>query len=678
MSTVINTNLLALNTQRQLSKSSITQQNAMARLSSGLRINSAKDDAAGLAISDRITSQTRGIAVAVRNLGDGISLAQTAEGALGSIGTNLQRIRELALQSANGANTEVDRKAIQVEVQQLKDEIQSVSDRTNFNGRKLLDGSFGSATLQTGANVGETISVSLSGARTDQLGAGTSAGVSTVQASLAAVGGSTARATTMAANDIIINGVAVGAALAGKDGSSSTLPASSGIAVAAAINLVSDTSGVTAIVNATSARGSSTASVTTAAASVTINGVSITINGTGVAANLMTDLHSVADQINLNKDQTGVVASVDDNNPGAGVMLTAADGRNINVGGAVTGYGLAAATTYFGGVTLVSNAGEDITVTSATGNSLENVGIETGTYSANKATAVSANLSGSSMLAGDLVVNGVTIGASQASYDNASYGTARAMSAIAVASTINLASASTGVTATAGPTTLTSGAVAASTAAAFSINGVSFTVAAGATTSTSEQVGLYVDAINSKSSQTGVRAVVNSATAYTLVADDGRNIVTTAAGGLSAAVTTGTVRLTSGDKIDISTKTGTIANSGFTVGSYGSNSSGQFVKDIDVSTVTGATKALNAIDNALANVNSQRANMGAMQNRLDSTISNLQLNAENLTAANSRIKDADFAMETGELSRSQILQQAGTAMLAQANSSSQGVLSLLR
>jgi flagellin len=675
MGTVINTNLLALNTQRQLSKSAMSQQNAMARLSSGLRINSAKDDAAGLAISDRMTSQTRGLAVAVRNAGDGISLAQTAEGALGSIGTNLQRIRELALQSANGSNTAVDRQAIQVEVQQLKDEIQSISDRTNFNGKKLLDGSFGSTTLQTGANVGENISVSLSGARTDQLGAGQSAGVSTVAAT------TLTRANSMAANDIIINGVAVGAALAGADGSSNTLQSNSGIAVAAAINAVSDTSGVTAIVNATTAKGTSVASVASTAVAFTINGVTITANGTGVAANLEADLQSVADQINLSKDQTGVIASVDEKNLGAGVILTAADGRNISVVGDATSLGVGAATTYFGGVSLVSTTGADITITSATGSSLENVGIETGTYKGGTATAVSNIVNGTTLTAGDLSINGVSIGGAQASYDTAS-STDRATSAIAVAYAINLSSDKTGVTAIAGPTTVTSTGVTATTAGTFTINGVVITASAGTTGTTAEQVAIYVDAINAKSSQTGVKAIVNSASAYTLVAEDGRHITTgniTAGGTLADdIVNRGTVRLSSGDQINISTATGNIARSGFTVGTYGSNESGQFVKDIDVSTVAGANKALSAIDNALAKVNSQRADMGAIQNRLDSTISNLQLNAENLTAANSRIKDADFAVETGELSRSQILQQAGTAMLAQANSSTQGVLSLLR
>ncbi len=672
MGTVINTNLLALNTQRQLTKSSTMQQNAMARLSSGLRINSAKDDAAGLAISDRMTSQTRGLAVAVRNAGDGISLAQTAEGALGSIGTNLQRIRELALQSANGSNTDVDRKAIQVEVEQLKSEINAVSTNTNFNGKKLLDGSFGSSVLQTGANVGETISVALSGARTDQIGSGISAGVSTVGTDAAT------STTAMTSGDVVINGVAIGASLAGADGSSTTLQNFSGIAKAAAINAVSDLSGVSAVVNANSVQGTSVSSVAVAATTFSINGVSITTSGTGVAANLMSDLTSVADQINLNKDQTGVTASVDQQNPGAGVILTAADGRNINISASGAAVGVAAAGTTFGSVTLVSNTGADINITSNTGSSLENAGIETGTYKGGTSSAVSNTTAATAMVSGDLVINGVSIGASQAADDTAS-STNRSFSAIAKAAAINQVSAKTGVTATAGQTTQTSTGVTANTGGALVINGVTVTTAAGTTGTTAEQVGLFADAINAKSSQTGVRAVVNDDNQFTLVADDGRNITTTGGfGGITASTVYGTVNLSSGDKIDISTNTGNIANAGFKVGSYGSASSGQFVKDIDVSTVAGANKALSAVDNALATVNSQRANMGAIQNRLDSTISNLQLNSENLTAANSRIKDADFAVETGEMSRAQILQQAGTAMLAQANTSTQGVLSLLR
>ncbi len=677
MSTIINTNLLALNTQRQLTKSSMAQQNAMTRLSSGLRINSAKDDAAGLAISDRMTSQTRGLAVAVRNVGDGISLAQTAEGALGSIDTNLQRIRELALQSANGSNTAADRNAIQVEVQQIKDEIQSISDRTNFNGKKLLDGSFGSATLQTGANVGEGINVSLSGARTDQLGAGQSAGVSTVTSD------SLFRTNAMAAGDLTINGVSVGAALAGADGSSTVNQNFSGIAVAAAINAVSDKSGVTAIVNANSVQGAdvTAAGVSNTPVTFSLNGVSITAAGSGVAANLLADLKRVADQINNSSAQTGVTASIDEKNLEAGVILTAADGRNIDISANAQSVGVGletSAATYFGGVTLVSKTGANIDITSSTGASLENVGIETGSYKGGVATAVSGALGLGTLMAGDLVINGVSIAAAQYSYDTAS-SSSGINSAIANATAINLSSDQTGVTAQAGPTTVTSIGVTANTGDTLTLNGVTVAVAAGTTGTTVEQVGLYVDAINAKSPQTGIRAVINDASKFTLVADDGRNIESTSLTAVLANTTTfGTVRLTSGDQINISTNTGNMYRTGFNVGTYGSNESGQLIKDIDVSTVEGATKALSAIDNAEAKVNSQRAVMGAIQNRLDSAISNLQLNTQNLTAANSRIKDADFAVETGELSRAQILQQAGTAMLAQANSSTQGVLSLLR
>ncbi|MBL6986159.1 MAG: hypothetical protein ISR72_03770 [Methylobacter sp.] len=278
----------------------------------------------------------------------------------------------------------------------------------------------------------------------------------------------------------------------------------------------------------------------------------------------------------------------------------------------------------------------------------------------------------------NFVITIAMIGATQQSYDTASSAD-RDKSAIAVAATINLASDKTGVTAVAGPTTFTSTAVTSNAGGTFTLNGITITTANGTTGTTAEQVSLYVDAINAKSSQTGVRAVVTDDDQFTMVADDGRNIVTTAQAnaGITATTKYGTVKLESGDQINISSNNGFYRNP-FRVGTYGTGESGQLVKDIDVSTVAGAEKALSAVDNALAKVNKQRANMGAIQNRFDSTISNLQLNAENLTAANSRIKDADFAVETGEMSRAQILQQAGTAMLAQANTSTQGVLSLLR
>ena len=171
MPVVINTNVLSLNAQRNLSRSDSTLQTALQRLSSGLRINSAKDDAAGLAIANRFTTQIRGLNQAVRNANDGISLAQTAESALDELTNNLQRIRELAVQAANSTNSASDRAALDQEVQQRLAEVNRIASQTSFNGQKVLDGSFGSAQFQVGANVGETIQVNLTtGVRSDQLG----------------------------------------------------------------------------------------------------------------------------------------------------------------------------------------------------------------------------------------------------------------------------------------------------------------------------------------------------------------------------------------------------------------------------------------------------------------------------------------------------------------------------
>lgn len=171
MAAIINTNIQSLNAQRSLSSSQSQLATSMQRLSSGLRINSAKDDAAGLAIAERMTTQVRGLTVAMRNANDGISLAQTAEGALGSVGSNLQRIRELAVQSRNATNSEEDRAALDAEVQQLKAEISRIARDTSFNGTKLLDGSFTNMAFQVGANQGQTIDVnSIADSRIDKLG----------------------------------------------------------------------------------------------------------------------------------------------------------------------------------------------------------------------------------------------------------------------------------------------------------------------------------------------------------------------------------------------------------------------------------------------------------------------------------------------------------------------------
>lgn len=677
MPQIINTNIASLNAQRNLNKSQNEQSVALQRLSSGLRINGAKDDAAGLAISNRIDAQVRGLNVGTRNAGDGVSLAQTAEGALNSVTSSLQRMRELALQSANGSNSELERASLQEEVEQLKAEIATVTENTNFNGRKLLDGSFQNTSFQTGANVGENIKVSISEVSEDTLGTAATSGVSSISSNV------TDRANSLVQGDLVINGTAVGAADASADGASTGNQSSSSISIAAAINKVSDDSGVTATVNANTAGGADVtgAGVGAAATAITINGTAITVSGSGVAGNVAADLQGVADQINLYSGQTGVTASIDEANLTSGVTLTAEDGRNIVLAGANAGdAGLADAETFTGSFTLVSTDGSDIDISSNTGNSLENAGIETGTYSGVQATANSDVLGGTALTSGDLVVNGVAVGQSLASYDTASTANGSA-SAIAVAAAINLVGDQAGVTATANATQVTSADVAADTAGNATVNGVSISFAAGTTGTASEQVGLAVDAINAKSAQTGVTANVVDDNQYELIAADGRNIVVGSgtAFGAADATTFGSVRLESGGPIEISTQDpAAISNSGFEVGTFGGSEDGQQLKDIDISTEAGAEAGITAIDNAINQVASEQAKLGALQNRFESTISTNAVNSENLSAASSRIKDADFAAETAALSRSQVLQQAGISVLSQANSRPQQVLSLLQ
>ncbi|ARO88037.1 flagellin [Nitrosospira lacus] len=284
MAAIINTNVISLNAQRNLSSSQSALATSLQRLSSGMRINSAKDDAAGLAISDRMTSQIRGLNQAARNANDGISMAQTAEGALGEIGNNLQRIRELAVQSRNASNSVSDRTALNNEVQQLKDEIDRVSSTTAFNGIKLLDGTFTNQAFQVGANVGETISISgLVNAQSTSLGTSTS--------STANVTGVAATAfTAITAGDLTINGTSVGAVAAGGNA------VTQGANIAAAINTVSDTTGVTAtadaagLVSLTNVSGNTTvvafagASATTATTGLTAATTAVTTaTGAGFA-----------------------------------------------------------------------------------------------------------------------------------------------------------------------------------------------------------------------------------------------------------------------------------------------------------------------------------------------------------------------------------------------------------
>ena len=355
MALVINTNVASLNAQRNLSSSQELASVSLERLSSGLRINSARDDAAGLAISNRFTAQINGLNQAARNAADGISLAQTAEGALQEVTNNLQRIRELSVQSANATNSGSDRTAIQQEVNALMAEIDRVATTSNFNGVNLLDGTFSSQTFQVGANNGETVSVnSIDSSRTQDLG--TFQGATYSNVSFTASNTAAAQSIQLTLDDASTQTVTLGTV------------ADDAAAIAAAINSEAASQGFTATADALNVAGTTAAAIVgsgdNGADSFTLNGVTFTITGTTDSATNRTNL---LDSVNSISGQTGVVAT----DTGAGVDLTAADGRNILLsftastsGGTdavLADYGLVAAS--FGGATGGTAVGSTYDVT---------------------------------------------------------------------------------------------------------------------------------------------------------------------------------------------------------------------------------------------------------------------------------------------------------------------------
>jgi len=586
MSTTINTNVSSLQAQNSLRSTNLNTSTAMERLSSGVRINSAKDDAAGLAISTRLTANIRGIAAAVRNANDGISLTQTAEGSLGQISDNLQRIRELAVQASNTGNNASDRAAMNNETKQLVLEIDRVASNASFNGIKLLDGSFQAQDLQigTGSSANDRINVSIGSAQSNSLGVGSASSFATAGTGTA-VGG-----TALAAGGLAINGQQVGAAAA--DG-------------------VSNIATVTGIVPGGFA-------TPIADGNFKVNGVSI--GALAGVADAPTQGTAVAAAINAITAQTGVAAVSD----AAGVVsLSTADG---------------------GDIVILSTLDENVT------------GFASGTTSGGKS------------------------------------------SGIAVANAINAVTTMTGVTATVAATktsgTTVTGFATALTAGDVKINGVDLGAIAAAG-SAAERGGQVAAAVNSKTAQTGVTATFNTATgAVALNAADGRNIVVQSqaaataiitglgSGGLVNTTTRSAVTLasTTAAGITISDVNGSsAASTGLTVGfTAATATAGAGVSSLDLTTAGGAQAALSTLDSAISTITDSRASMGAYQNRLTAAISNLETTSLNVQASRSRILDTDYAKETTILAKSQIISQAATAMLAQANQSGQSVLALLK
>ena len=486
MPLTLNTNIDSLNAQRNLTNSKATLSQALQRLSSGLRINSAADDAAGLAISQQFTTQINGTNQAVNNANDAVSEAQTAGGALSTLTDALQSIRTLAVESANGSNSAADRAALDAQVQQQIAEITRIASQTSFNGTKVLDGSSGVTTFQVGANVGNTISVNLAqGVRADQIG------------QVASGGGTNVTATALTGSNLTIQvgtgtAVSIGASVAGSAGTTAGQSSYSAYSKVQAIN-AAGVAGLTASASTTATGAAAFSNVTGGSAgttyALTINGVAIYAAGTAIATGQVLTGSAVATQINLYSSQTGVTAGLSATGQ---LQLTAADGRDIN---------------------------QVETVTAGTGG-------------------------------------------------------------------------------------------------------------------------------------TGTGA------------------------GIAAAQTRGTITLSAASNIVIGGAGS--ADVGFNAGGQTISLSAATLANANVLTVTGANNTIAAVDSALATVSAFQSQLGAIQNRFTSTVKNLQSTVQNLTSSRSTIQDADFAAETAKLTQSNVLQQAGISILAQANQQPQLILKLLQ
>jgi len=579
--TVINTNLSAVAAQNSLRTSALNQTTAMERLSSGIRINSAKDDAAGLAISTRMTANIRGLTAAIRNANDGISLTQTAEGSLSSIGDNLQRIRELAVQSANTGNNDSDRAALNTEARQLISEIDRIANNSQFNGIRLLDGSFQNQSLQVGAgnDSNDRIAISIGSAKVSALGIGSNSSYSKVLGV-----GANVPTGSLSLGDLSINNSQIGASAS--DGISYRNADGSALAKAAAINAASGLTSVTATVGQTTVLGSGASVPTTSvdAGEVFVNGVDI--GAIGTATGVVDRGTQVAAAINAKSSQTGVTALAD--KASGAVTLTAADGRNITV------------------------------------SSTANGGARTGLSSTTSSALAVATTAATTIAAGSLVINGVSVGA----VTGLGTGTGTAQAAT-MATAINLLTASSGVIA--------------------------------------EEVNGFLKLSVRSGEARGIEITGASATSIALFGLTARNSTTTAAIQLS----------TQGDKgIVLGGSTGMTLTGQNQVG-Y-SPSVLMSTGGVDLSTANGSQAALTVLDKAINTITDSRASMGAYQNRLTASVANLEITSMNLQASRSRILDTDYAKETTKLAKAQIIQQAATAMLAQANQSSQSVLSLLK
>ena len=592
MALTINTNVASLNAQRQLLNSGNDLDQASERLASGRRVNNAADDAAGLAIANRLTSQIRGLDQAIRNANDGISLIQTAEGALNETTNILQRIRELSIQSSNGIYSDADRSTLDAEVQQLKEELDRIATSTTFNGQPILDGSLGAVTLQAGSEASDTIDLEIAAVDTKALGGQNTGDVIGAQV----VGGSDDVAGALATLEQIT------------DASGATLTA--------------------LLINQQSV-GILTGSLNVGEALATINanvsGVETTAFVELVAPNIGNGIVRGLETVNINLDlQDGSTNILEVRNTGSLAEFV----ERVNELG---GDSLNASINDDGRLVLQSNAAAFITLSSDPAGSDATAISATGTPDLTQAFQLSFEATGDDVNSVDLTV-GSTL--------------------TAAATSIGLNSRVAGDITGIGPNASANGANAI-TEGDITINGVVI----GATDNTASpalQGVALKDAINLLSAETGVVATAD---------------------GTSGALELNSI---SGDEIQLVLKdTATLVTTGLVTTNI-SESQGDTVSSIAIDTAAGARNALNVVDVALEEINAIRADLGAINNRLDFTISNLSNVVENTSASRSRILDADFAAESAALSRAQVLQQASQAILAQANARPQQVLQLLQ
>jgi flagellin len=597
-----------------------------------------------------------------------------------------------------------DRSSIQLEVAQLKSQIDDIATKTNHNNIKLLDGSAQKVVIQTGTNQGDTINLNFASARTKDIGVGT-------RATLASAGGQYVANTSFEALEdsaMYLNGVAIGASQALSDNGSTVAASASAISKVAAINAKSELSGVYAKVdtNVVSGTGGMTAAAVTG--TITINGVTTDSFSTSAASTSLSRKATVT-AINAKSEQTGVVA-IDTEDDTLGVTLQAADGRNIDIAfntltAAATG--VRDTGTFVGSYNLYTLDSRSIDVSFQTGD--QNVeafsGLRNGSYASDtalyntykrataaEATAPSDTTTGT--LSNDsLIINGVAIGQALATDDTATDTTAasstREASAIAIAAAINRKTDLTGVTASASPNVIRGEGFTAGTSADVYLNGVTFT--ANAVTRNA-----VIDSFNDVSDRTGVVASAWGE-GIELRAVDGRNIsigsataanigltgigLGSAAGSATAVTYYSQVTLQSDNKFEVKSGNAGIPNLellGFRQGTFGGADNGLKINQVDVSTVSGANQAIVAIDAAIETISKSQANSGALNNRMDYIVANLSEASQNMSASRSRILDTDYATETSSLAKQQIISQAATAMLAQANQQPQSVLSLLK